>query len=181
MKSTKFKSNKEVAEQIFRTFLDIYDLEGANFYDTPKRVAKMWNDFFLQEKPILRAFPSTSNEMVVVKDFIHWGFCPHHLMPVRYTFKVGYIPNGKVIGLSKIPRLAAWCLAKLPLQEDLPQLLLNELDAVLNPQGLGCMIEGFHLCCAARGIKSETINFKNTALRGLMLLSPSTHQEFLDA
>jgi GTP cyclohydrolase I len=174
-------NNKVLVEKVMRSFLDVYDLEGANFYDTPRRVAQLWDAFLTREKPAMRAFPSESKELAVVKDYTSWGFCPHHLLPVEYKFKVGYIPNGKVVGLSKIPRLVDYFLARMPLQEDLPGLIVDELERILKPLGSGCTVEGQHLCCVARGIKSKDIKFTNTALRGVILLSPTTHNEFLRA
>lgn len=175
------QSNLELVEKMVRTFLDVYDLEGANFFETPQRVAKMWDEFLNYPKPTLKAFPTENQEMVLLKNHVSWGFCPHHLLPIRYTFKIGYIPRDKAIGLSKMPELANWCLSKLPLQEDLPVMIVEELNKVLNPLGCGCQVKGYHLCCVMRGVKSESIEFISTALKGVMLFSSASQQEFLSA
>jgi len=174
-------SNTKLTEDMYRTFLDIYDLEGANFDETPRRVAKLWDSFLRAEKPLLKTFPTENQEMVLIKDYISWGFCPHHLLPIKYTFKIGYIPRDKVVGLSKLPRLADYHLSKLPLQEDLPCLIADDLNKLLNPLGCGCQVRGYHLCCGMRGIKSESMEFVTTSLKGVMLFSGASQQEFLNA
>lgn len=173
------KSNLTQTEKLFRVFLDLHDLGGANFDDTPQRIAKMWDQFFYAEKPALRAFPTTNNEMVIIKNIEVWGFCPHHLLPVKYKFKIGYIPVDKVLGLSKLARLAEWCVSKLPLQEDLPCMITDELQKVLKPLGCGCQVSGYHLCVAMRGVKQDEATFITTSLKGIMLLSPASQNEFL--
>jgi len=170
----------KLTEKLFKTFLDIHDLEGSNFFETPQRIAKMWEAFLNREKPILKAFPTECQQMVVLKDFATWGFCPHHLLPVKYTFKVGYIPKDKTLGLSKMARLAEYYVSKLPLQEDLPDMIVDDLQKVLQPLGCGCRVEGFHLCMVMRGVKCETMKFVNTALRGVMLFSTAAQMEFLN-
>lgn len=174
-------SNLKLTENMFRAFLDIYDLEGANFFETPRRVSQLWDTFLHQEKPILKTFPTENQEMVLLKNYINWGFCPHHLLPIKYTFKIGYIPRDKVVGLSKLPKLADYYISKLPLQEDLPCWIANELNNLLNPLGCGCQVHGYHLCCAMRGIKSENMEFISTSLKGVMLFSGASQQEFLGA
>jgi len=173
------KSNIKITEKMIRTFLDINSLENANTWETPRRVAKLWDDFLNTEKPILKTFPTENQEMVLLKNYVNWGFCPHHLLPIRYTFKIGYIPRDKVVGLSKLPKLADYYISKLPLQEDLPCLIVNDLNKLLNPLGCGCQVRGYHLCCAMRGIKSENMEFVTTALKGVMLFSGASQQEFL--
>jgi GTP cyclohydrolase I len=169
----------ENLEKLVSQFLAINSLDNANFFDTPRRVASLWHTFLNQEKPPLRAFPTTSQEMILLKNHIVWGFCPHHLLPVRYTFKIGYIPQDKTLGLSKIARLANWCLSKLPLQEDIPNIILNELHAALKPLGSGCQVKGYHLCVAMRGVHSAEAEFVTTGLRGVMLYNASAQHEFL--
>lgn len=177
MKKTKTVSKH--TEDMFRAFLDMHDLDGADFDDTPRRVARMWETFFHTEKPALPAFPTTNNEMVVLKDIEVWGFCPHHLLPIRYTIKIGYIPSDKVLGLSKLARLAKWCVSRLPLQENLPCMITDELQQLLKPLGCGCQVTGFHLCIAMRGVEQNKATFVTTSLKGIMLLSPASQHEFL--
>ena len=173
------KTDTKHIEDMFRVFLDLHDFDGANFDETPQRVAKMWDNFLHVEKPILRAFPTTNNEMVVLKGIELWGFCPHHLLPIKYILKIGYIPSDKVLGLSKLARLAKYCISRLPLQEDLPYLITDELQRVLKPLGCGCQVNGYHLCIAMRGVEQDKATFITTSLKGIMLLSPASQHEFL--
>ncbi len=172
---------KDAMEKLFRSFLDQNDLDGANFDDTPKRVAAVWDSFLHVPRPEMRAFPTTSNQMAVLKNYITWGFCPHHLLPVEYTFKIGYIPQDRVVGLSKLARLADYHLSKLPLQEDIGDMIVNDLHEVLKPLGVGCRITGRHLCIGMRGVKSPCAEFVTTALKGMILINPASHDEFLNA
>ncbi len=155
-----------------------YKLSGPNFEETPERVAKLWCEFFNKERPNMKVFPTNNNLMVVVKDFTTWGYCPHHLLPIRYTFKIGYIPNGQAVGLSKLPRLAEYYVSKLPIQEDLPNWIVEDLQQTLRPLGCGCQVKGFHLCCAARGVEAD-LEFVTTGLRGVFRHNPAAQQEFL--
>lgn len=173
------KSNNQLTEKMFRTFLDINDLEGANFWETPKRVSKMWDLFLNVERPKIKAFPTENGSMVIVDGFDSWSFCPHHLLPVKYSVKIGFIPQGKSLGLSKFPRLVDFICSKLPLQEDIPNLVLDEIQTIIRPLGCGCQVKGYHLCSMMRGVKCSNIRFVTTALKGVMLHSPASQQEFL--
>lgn len=157
--------------------LDI-DVTEPNFFETPSRVAKFYDELRNRPRPVLKTFPSPSKEMVVLRDFVSYSLCPHHLLPVRYTFRVGYIPSGYVLGISKIPRLINYIMRLLPLQEDIPDMIVNELEQVLRPMGAGCQVRGRHMCMEMRGVRTEG-EFISTKLTGVMLLNPATHEEFL--
>lgn len=168
-----------IQEYIKRVMEDLHlDLRNENFRETPQRVSKFYRELLGREKPTIKTFPSTSNEMVVLKGIEDYSLCPHHLLPVKYTFRVGYIPTGKVIGLSKIPRIIHYLMSKLPLQEDIPELVVNEIEELLHPMGAGCQVRGEHLCMQMRGVKCQG-EFINTKLTGIILVSPATHEEFL--
>lgn len=154
------------------------DRKNPNFVETPQRVARFYRTLCEQHRPILKTFPSTSTEMVVLKDFVAYSLCPHHLLPVKYTFRVGYIPSGEVLGISKIPRLINYIMRCLPLQEDIPDIVVRELTTLLRPMGAGCQVIGRHLCMEMRGVKTEG-EFITTKLTGVILLNPGTHEEFL--
>jgi len=175
----KKETNEKLTMKLYRTFLDVYDLEGANFFETPMRVSKLWESFLQVEKPKLKAFPTENSSMVIVDNFDLWSFCPHHLLPVKYSFKIGFIPQGKSLGLSKFPRLAEFILSKLPLQEDIPDLIINEIQSIIKPLGCGCQVKGYHLCSVMRGVKCPNIRFVSTSLKGVMLYSPASQLEFL--
>lgn len=159
---------KSYTQEMIKGFLDGHNLKGPNFDETPQRVAKMWDVFFSRytERPDLKFFPSKNKEMMIMKNHIAWGFCPHHLVPVRYTFKIAYVPNGKVVGLSKLARLAEYHLTNLPLQEELTELIVDDLEASIQPEACACLIRGYHLCAVMRGIKSEDVEFITQSFRG---------------
>lgn len=147
-------------ETLIKDFLGWHALDGPNFDETPRRVATMWERFLYNDKvfPELKTFPTENREPVIMRGHIAWGFCPHHLLPVRYTFTIGYIPNGRVVGISKLARLAEYYVKELPLQEDLTVLIANTLFEKLDPFGAVCGIKGYHLCSVMRGIKSEDVS-----------------------
>lgn len=175
------EANKKVLEEHVRTFLDINGLEGADFDDTPARVARLWDTFLNVEKPALHAFPTSNDELIVPKQYVLWGYCPHHLIPIRYTFKVGYIPRNKALGLSKFVRYSRYLLTTLPLQEDLPCLITDALEEVLEPMGVGCIVEGWHLCMVARGVEQQGSTVVTSSMKGLLLHSQTARDEFLRA
>jgi len=173
--------NRKLIEQLVRTFLDQHDLHDINFDGTPERVAEFWTSFLNAKRPSMPTFPTNNQQMVILKNHVAWGFCPHHLLPVEYTFKIGYIPQDKVVGLSKLARLADYYLSKLPLQENIPDLIVNDLHEVLKPLGVGCQVKGRHLCLLIRGVKSQSAELVTTSLKGVLLLRESSQQEFLSA
>ena len=171
--------NVKLTEKVFRTFLSVYGLESINALETPERMAKMWHEFLTRKPPALKAFPTSSQQMVMIKDFTTWGYCPHHLLPVKYTLKIGYIPHLRVLGLSKLPRMVDYLLSKLPLQEDLPDMIVDKLEEVLKPVGSGCHVKGYHLCCAMRGAKVD-VEFITSAYRGVMAQESAVRKEFVN-
>jgi GTP cyclohydrolase I len=142
-------------------FLEDNSLKGPDFDDTPMRVARFWNEFLYPEEPTMRTFPSDATDMVTLSPFTTWGMCPHHLLPVRYTVHISYRPDGKVLGISKLPRVVKWLLRTLPLQEDLPHLICQYIMTVLAPKEVAAVVEGMHLCMVMRGVRVE----ENTKLK----------------
>ncbi len=161
-------------------FLDRHKLSGPNFEETGRRVNKMWNDFFSYPPPILTQFPITSKAgMVILKNFDDWGFCPHHLLPVKYTFKIGYIPKDFVLGASKPLRIASYLLLSMPLQEDLGEMIAAMIEKTISPRGVGVVINGEHHCMRIRGVESACTNMVTTYMSGCFLNEQSTREEFL--
>ena len=164
------------------------DTAGPNFIDTPARVGRAYLEIFdgifdsdIKIKAILSAkFPSDSNEMVIVGPISVWSVCPHHLLPVKLRIWVSYIPDGEVLGLSKLARLAELIAKKPALQEDTTDAIVSALWENLSPGGAACTIEGEHLCMSMRGVKQEAIT-KTTALVGKFLSYPEVRAEFLAA
>lgn len=139
--------------------------QDENFKDTPARVAKAWGEILSgmfdgeeQLKEILlKVFPSKVSEMVVQGPIEVWSVCPHHLLPVFLKVWVGYIPDGKVIGLSKLTRIAE-IIAKQPaLQEDTTWQIAKTLGKGLGAKGAACVVKGRHLCMEMRGVKKQAV------------------------
>jgi GTP cyclohydrolase I len=158
-----------------------FESKDPNFVDTPKRVARFYKELISCEKPSLTTFPTRSREMLLIKGHVAWSLCPHHLLPVKYEVKVGYICAGKALGLSKLARIVDYHMAKLPLQEDLSLLIMDDLKEALNPPGYGVVVKGDHLCMQMRGVKSPCANAITNGLRGQFLFNPATREEFLRA
>lgn len=153
---------KEVMEGIKRItkyFLDEYDLRGEDFDGTPERVSRMWDTFFNEDTSCnMVSFPTSKDAGIIcIRDYHFWSFCPHHLLPVKYVAKIGYIPSRRAFGLSKLGR-AAMCVAKkLPLQEDIARLIAEQLISI-KPKGIAVVVNGEHLCMQMRGIKDPCVN-----------------------
>jgi GTP cyclohydrolase I len=158
------------------------DREGLR--ETPDRVARMYSEVFqgLHQDPrfhLQKAFTQKYDEMVLIKDIRLVSFCEHHLLPVIGKAHVAYLPNGKVIGLSKIPRVVD-VLAKRPqmqerLTEELADLLMTELDA----KGVAVVIEASHSCMTIRGVNKPESTFVTSAMRGGFKEKLATRSEVL--
>lgn len=162
------------------------DVTTEHFKDTPKRVARAYAEIFSgvqdteqQVQSILStSFSSDLDDMMVVRDIEVFSMCPHHFLPVVYKIDIGYLPNGQILGLSKLPRVAE-ILAKRPVvQEDLA---IDIADALMSiqPKGVGVRIQGCHFCMGMRGVKKPGSSAITSAMRGAFLHDPSVRQEFI--
>jgi len=125
-------------------------------------------------------FPTHTSEMILVKDIEFYSLCEHHLLPFFGKASVAYIPNGKIIGLSKIPRIVNLYARRLQVQENLTQLITEEIQRLLQPRGVACIIEGYHMCMMMRGIQVQSSKMITNAMRGVFLSNAATRQEFLN-
>jgi GTP cyclohydrolase I len=158
------------------------DREGLR--ETPARVARMYAELFagLRQDPrehLRRVFTVKYDEMVLVKDIEFSSICEHHLLPFMGKAHVAYLPNGKVVGLSKIPRVVE-ALARRPqvqerMTEELADLLTDELDA----RGVAVVLEATHTCMAIRGVRKTGSITTTSAMRGSFRTNPSTRSELL--
>jgi GTP cyclohydrolase I len=160
------------------------DPEREGLRETPDRVARMYAEVFqgLHQDPRLhlkKLFTQKYDEMVLIKDIRLVSFCEHHLLPIVGQAHVAYIPNGRVIGLSKIPRVVD-VLAKRPqmqerLTEELAELLMRELDA----KGVAVVVEGTHSCMTIRGVNKPNSTFVTSAMRGVFKERLATRTEVM--
>lgn len=163
-------------------------IHDPNFKETPQRVARAYAEIFgglfddgEQVKEILsKTFPAKADEMITVGPVEVWSICPHHFLPVHMQVWVSYIPNRKVLGLSKLARLAELLAKKPALQEDTTIAIAKTLQTGLSPLGAACLIKGRHLCMEMRGVKKTAVT-TTTALEGVFRKKPEAKSEFLEA
>ena len=117
--------------------------------------------------------------MVIVRDIEFFSLCEHHLIPFFGKAHVGYIPNGKVIGLSKIPRIIDMFSRRLQVQERLTHQVADALNSVLNPKGVSVVMEGRHMCMQMRGVEKQNSFTSTSAMSGQVKKSAETRSEFL--
>ena len=152
---------------------------------TPKRVMESFR--FLTKgyhqdaaETIQKAtFNEKYNQMVLVKDIDFYSLCEHHLLPFYGKCHVAYIPNGKVIGLSKIPRVVDIFARRLQIQERMTQQIAQAIEAHVKPRGVGVVIEAFHLCMAMRGVEKQNAYATTSAMLGAFESHERTRLEFL--
>lgn len=160
------------------------DPDREGLLETPDRVARMYAEVFsgLHHDPrthLRKLFTQKYDELVLVKDIRFESFCEHHLLPFIGSAHVAYVPNGRVVGLSKIPRVVD-TLARRPqlqerLTEDLADLLMSELD----PKGVAVVIEASHSCMTIRGVRKPGSSMVTSALRGVCKDRAATRAEVL--
>jgi GTP cyclohydrolase IA len=161
------------------------DPEREGLVATPGRVQRAWEflsrGYSQSTESLLNnaLFTVQYNEMVIVKDIEMFSMCEHHLLPFFGKVHVAYIPNGKVIGLSKIPRLVDMFARRLQVQERLTTDIADAIVEAIKPQGVGVVIEARHLCMMMRGVEKQHSSAVTSAMRGVFLETKSTREEFL--
>ena len=152
---------------------------------TPSRVSKAWSFFSKGYKQDLNRiindaiFEEDAKDMVIVRDIEFFSLCEHHLIPFFGKAHVGYIPNGKVIGLSKIPRIIDMFSRRLQVQERLTHQIADAINSVLNPKGVSVVMEGRHMCMQMRGVEKQNSFTSTSAMSGQFKKSSETRSEFL--
>ena len=162
---------------------DGVDREGTA--KTPTRVANMYDDllsgYSVDTAELLNGamFEVEYDEMVVLKDIDFYSLCEHHLLPFYGKVHVGYLPDQKIVGLSKIPRLVEMFARRLQVQERMTQQIAAVMDELIKPIGVGVVVEAQHLCAAMRGVKKPNTVMTTSAVRGLFKRNPTTRDEFM--
>ena len=158
------------------------DIHDQHFRGTPARVARLYREltrgYRIRPEELLVTFTSSHQELIVVSDVNFYSLCPHHLLIYRGKMHFGYVPDGKIVGLSKIPRLIQGMAARLIVQEDLVSEIADTFMTVVKP--LGCVVKatGRHDCMAVRGVKCHEAAMTTVALRGIFQEKPSLTEEF---
>ncbi len=162
------------------------DPDREGLVNTPDRVARMYDELLVgyRTDPVKlingALFNVDYDEMVVVKDIEFYSLCEHHLLPFFGHAHVAYIPNGKVIGLSKIPRIVDMFARRLQVQERMTKQIADFIQEVLQPQGVAVVIEGAHMCSMMRGVKKSQATMTTSTMLGVFRDNPKTRAEFLE-
>jgi len=152
---------------------------------TPSRVAKsmawLTRGYELNARDVIgdALFEESHEQMVMVRDIEMYSMCEHHMLPFFGKVHVAYIPNGKIVGLSKLPRVVEVFARRLQVQERLGEQIANAIDEVLQPRGVGVVIEAVHLCMMMRGVEKQSSRTITSSLRGLFKDDAKTRSEFL--
>ena len=161
------------------------DPERDGLLKTPSRVAKsmawLTRGYDLDARQVIgdAMFEESHENMVMVRDIEMYSMCEHHMLPFFGKVHVAYIPNGKIVGLSKLPRVVDVFARRLQVQERLGEQIANALDEVLKPKGVGVVIEAVHLCMMMRGVEKQSSRTITSSLRGLFRDDSKTRSEFL--
>ena len=153
---------------------------------TPQRVARMYAELLAgyrtnSETVVNSAiFEVQYDEMVIVRDIEFYSLCEHHMLPFIGRAHVAYIPNGKVLGLSKIPRIVDMYARRLQVQERMTRQIADFVRDLLKPQGVAVVVEAMHLCSMMRGVKKHDARMTTSAMHGAFRANLATRQEFLD-
>lgn len=161
------------------------DPQREGLLNTPKRVAKAYAEltagYRLDPDALINdaIFTVHYDEMVVVRDIHFYSLCEHHMLPFYGHAHVAYIPNGKVIGLSKIPRIVEMFARRLQVQERMTVEIADFLDQHLSPSGVAVVAEGVHMCSVMRGVRKENASMVTSAMRGIFKTDSKTRSEFM--
>ncbi len=177
-------------EQLDQAFLSILKASGENpdregLKDTPKRAAKAWEYLTRGYNQNLDSiinnaiFESEMDEMVIVKDIELYSLCEHHLLPFFGKCHVGYIPNGKVIGLSKVARIVDMYARRLQIQENLTQEIAKAILTKTESKGVAVVVEARHLCMMMRGVEKQNSLMTTSCMLGCFRKDEATRKEFL--
>jgi GTP cyclohydrolase IA len=162
------------------------DPDRQGLQRTPERVARMYAELTAgyQTDPMAlindAMFDVNYSEMVVIKGIDFYSLCEHHLLPFYGQAHVAYIPNGRVIGLSKIPRIVEMFARRLQIQERMTEQIASFIDEVLVPVGVAVVVEGIHMCSKMRGVKNAHSSMTTSAMRGVFMKDPKTRGEFME-
>jgi GTP cyclohydrolase I len=159
--------------------------EREGLLKTPSRVAKMYAEltagYHIDPQALINdaVFSVDYDEMVLVKHIDFYSLCEHHMLPFMGQVHVAYIPNGKVVGLSKIPRIVEMFARRLQVQERMTVQIADFINQTLEPAGVAVVAEGVHMCSVMRGVKKANAEMVTSAMRGIFRNDPKTRAEFM--
>ncbi|MFD1177469.1 GTP cyclohydrolase I FolE [Paenibacillus puldeungensis] len=160
------------------------DVEREGLLETPARVTRMYEEIFagydVDPRDVLGVtFEENHEELVIVKDIVYYSQCEHHMAPFFGKVHIGYIPSGRIAGLSKLARLVEAVTRRLQVQERITSQIADIMEEVLKPQGVMVVVEGEHLCMCARGVKKPGSKTVTSAVRGSFRTDAASRAEFL--
>ena len=182
------ENNLVELEKLTKNLLDEIgeDPDREGLLKTPKRVAKSW-EFLTKgyhtkiDKIINGAiFNEKYDEMVTINNIDFYSVCEHHLIPFFGKAHIAYIPDGKVIGLSKVPRIVEVFSRRLQLQERMTQQIAKTLNDVLSPKGTAVVVQAQHMCMQMRGVEKQNSYATTSSMKGIFLKDSRTREEFLN-
>lgn len=182
--SIDFDTVRRVTFELLKAVGENPEREGLK--NTPARVARMYGELLsgynMDPERIINGalFNINYDEMVLVRDIEFYSLCEHHMLPFIGRAHVAYLPAGKVIGLSKIPRIVDMYARRLQVQERMTRQIADLLQTTLEPQGVAVVVEGMHLCSMMRGVKKHDARMTTSAMHGAFRANLATRQEFLD-
>jgi GTP cyclohydrolase I len=163
------------------------DPKREGLVETPKRVVKAYEEFFAgyeqdPEEILQKTFKEVEgyDEMVLVKDIAVESHCEHHIVPILGKAHVAYIPNNRVVGISKLARIVDVFGKRLQTQETMTQQIANTIEKVLKPKGVAVVIDASHQCMSTRGIHKTESSTVTSSMRGIFKENPTTRNEFLN-
>ncbi len=178
--------NHQKIEQLVKELLKELgeDPNREGLKETPRRIAKSYERLFGGYKIDPQDFHTEFDgedydEMIICKDIDFYSNCEHHMQPFFGKVSIGYIPNKKIIGLSKLPRIVETFSRRLQNQERLTMQIAQTLEKLLKPKGVGVVIEAKHLCVMARGVEKQNATMTTSSFRGLFKKNAKTRDEFL--
>jgi len=182
--------NGEVVEALTEHYEDILCLLGEDptregLVRTPRRVAEslrfLTAGYFQDIDQVIgdAVFEDSCDEMILVRDIELYSLCEHHLLPFYGRCHIGYVPNGRIIGLSKLPRIVDVYGRRLQVQERLTNQIADTIESILKPRGVGVVIEAYHLCMMMRGVQKQNSKTVTSAMRGGFKRFSKTRMEFL--
>lgn len=181
-----FEQRKEIIYNLLGGVIEHENPDREGLLETPARVVKAWqhwtSGYSVDIAKLLKVFKDGGenyDEMVIVKDIPIYSKCEHHLADIFGTATIAYIPDGNIVGLSKLSRLADAFARRLQVQERLTCQIADALQLHLQPKGVGVVIKARHMCMESRGIRQQGHHTVTSALRGVMKDQPETRAEFL--
>ena len=177
--------NQDKIQEAVKLLLDGIgeDISREGLADTPERIARMYTEIFagMEENPadhLSKVFTVDNNEMVLEKDIVFYSMCEHHMMPFYGKAHVAYVPDGKVVGLSKLARTVEVYARRLQIQEQMTSQIADAIMEHLSPQGVMVVVEAEHLCMTMRGVKKPGSQTVSIATRGVFADNEALQNRF---